>query len=204
MPNNTDKTPGALKNVILLGDSIRIGYGPFVRELLRGRADVYEPPENGRWAGYTLNCLVKHQWLGAFPDKIDAVHWNNGIWDMNSRHEEDGPFSTIEYYTECLRKIIRTLRKLTPHIIFATSTPPREDEYVSPIYKRCLLSLETARRYNAAALAVMEEHNIEVNDLFSLVLENRSRFIGEDNTHLTEEGNRACAAQAAGKLEKFL
>lgn len=193
-----------LKNVVLLGDSIRIGYSSFVRELLIGRAKVYEPPENGRWAAYTLNNLVKHQWLDAFPEKIDVIHWNNGIWDINSRHSEDGPFSSIEYYTDCLQKIIRTLRKLTSNIIFATTTPPREDNYLSPIYNRCLITMETVMIYNKAALIIMEEQKIEVNDLFSLVFENRNRFISEDNTHLTEEGNRACAARIVKKMEGLL
>jgi lysophospholipase L1-like esterase len=191
-------------NVYLLGDSIRMGYSPFVRELLRDRAVLYEPGENGRWAAYTLNYLVKHQWLKDLPERFSVIHWNNGIWDMNSRHEEDGPFSSVEYYSDCLRKIIRTLRKLTDNIIFAVSTPPREDNYLSPVYHRCLLSLETTIRYNDAALAVMRDEGIEVNDLFGLVFSNRKRFIGDDNTHLTEEGYRVCAGQVVEKISRFL
>jgi lysophospholipase L1-like esterase len=193
-----------MKNVYLLGDSIRMGYGPLVERLLEGRAKVYQPPENGRWAGYTLNCLVKHQWLKDTPERFDVAHWNNGIWDMNSRHEEDGPFSSTAYYTECLRKIIRTLRKITPRIIFATSTPPRVDHYLSPIYGRCLIPIEAAVAYNEAAVNVMREEGVEVNDLYGLILSDRERYIGEDNTHLTEAGYEACARQVAERVGKYL
>ena len=36
------------KKVLLLGDSRRMGYEPFVRELLKDVAEVYGPKENGR------------------------------------------------------------------------------------------------------------------------------------------------------------
>jgi hypothetical protein len=46
-----------MKNVLLLGDSIRLLYQPLVQEKLNGRANVYGSSENGRWSGYTLNSL---------------------------------------------------------------------------------------------------------------------------------------------------
>ena len=40
-----------MKKILLLGDSRRQGYEPYVRELLAGCAEVHGPAENGRWAG---------------------------------------------------------------------------------------------------------------------------------------------------------
>ena len=68
-----------MKNVLLLGDSRRQGYEPYVRTILEGRAGVYGPNENGRWAGYTLNSL--RFWLDQFPVP-QIVHWNCGLWDL--------------------------------------------------------------------------------------------------------------------------
>ena len=62
-----------MKNVLLLGDSIRMLYQPKVKELLKGRANVYGPAENGRWSDYTLNSL--RFWLPQLPD-ADIVHWS--------------------------------------------------------------------------------------------------------------------------------
>lgn len=44
-------------SVLLLGDSISLGYREFVKENLRGVMDVYYPPENGRMIAYTLRAL---------------------------------------------------------------------------------------------------------------------------------------------------
>ena len=69
-----------MKKVLLLGDSIRMGYDEYVRDLLKGKAEVYFEEDNGRFAAYTLwqvNQVFRHQ------GQFDVVHWNNGYWDMN-------------------------------------------------------------------------------------------------------------------------
>ena len=44
-----------MKKVLLLGDSIRMGYDDYVKELLEGECEViYDPDDNGRFAAYTL------------------------------------------------------------------------------------------------------------------------------------------------------
>ncbi len=60
-----------MKNVLLLGDSIRMQYQPKVKELLKGRANVYGPVENGRWSGYTLNTL--RFWLPQMPAADSSI-----------------------------------------------------------------------------------------------------------------------------------
>ena len=55
-----------MKNIYLIGDSIRFGaagspgYGIYVKEKLEGKANVYWPDENSRFASYTLRYL--HEW----------------------------------------------------------------------------------------------------------------------------------------------
>ena len=53
------------------------------------------------------------------------------------------------------------------------------------------------RRYNAAATALMAEENVTVNDLYALCREDANCYKCADMLHLTEEGYRKCAAQAA-------
>lgn len=44
-----------MKKVLLLGDSIRMGYDDYVKELLDGKCEViYDHDDNGRFAAYTL------------------------------------------------------------------------------------------------------------------------------------------------------
>ena len=50
-----------MKKILLLGDSIRLNYMPMVCKNLYGRAEVYGPEDNCRYAKYTLWCLS--DWL---------------------------------------------------------------------------------------------------------------------------------------------
>lgn len=74
----------ALPNVLIIGDSISIGYTPFVKQLLAGRANVMRPVlENGK----AENCQGTNNgvknikgWLG--DTKWDVIHFNFGLHDL--------------------------------------------------------------------------------------------------------------------------
>jgi hypothetical protein len=69
--------PG-LPRVLLVGDSISIGYTPPVRELLKGKANLHRIPTNG---GPTKNGTANiEKWLGT--GKWDVIHFNWGIHDL--------------------------------------------------------------------------------------------------------------------------
>jgi len=72
-----EDVPG-LPRVLLIGDSISIGYTVPVRDLLKGKANVHRIPVNG---GPTLNGL-KHldAWLGT--SRWDVIHFNWGLHDL--------------------------------------------------------------------------------------------------------------------------
>ena len=46
-----------MKNIILIGDSIRKGYDVYVKEQLKGVANVYYPDDNCRFAYYKVLLL---------------------------------------------------------------------------------------------------------------------------------------------------
>ena len=77
-----------MKQIILLGDSIRMQYQPVVGEKLADIAAVSGPDENCRWSGYTLNSL--RFWLPQLPSP-DLVQWNCGLWDMGDDYQEGIP-----------------------------------------------------------------------------------------------------------------
>src|SRR3954454_3996942 len=69
--------PG-LPRVLLIGDSISIGYTLPVRKLLEGKANVHRVPDNG---GATTNGLKNlDKWLG--DGKWDVIHFNWGLHDL--------------------------------------------------------------------------------------------------------------------------
>ena len=69
--------PG-LPRVLILGDSISIGYMVGVRERLQGRANVHRPAEN---CGETARGVASlDKWLGG--GKWDVIHFNFGLHDV--------------------------------------------------------------------------------------------------------------------------
>lgn len=54
--------------LMLIGDSIRMIYQPFVARMLAGQAEVVGPAENARFALYTLQRLSF--WLEELPPPI--------------------------------------------------------------------------------------------------------------------------------------
>ena len=181
-------------NVFLLGDSIRKGaanspgYGVYVKELLAGKANVYAPEDNCRFAQYTLRGL--YDWVNETDGaKIDVIHWNNGLWDV-LRIFGDEPLTPIDQYVEFLRRIHGQLVKLWPgaRIIFALSTAVIE-EWGKPEFMRYNREIEA---YNAAAAALMAELGVEVNDLYA-VTKDFDPFLHADWVHYNEEGSRLLA-----------
>ncbi len=100
-----------MKNVLLLGDSIRMLYQPKVKELLKGRANVYGPAENGRWSDYTLNSL--RFWLPQLPD-ADIVHWNNGFWDIGDNYQEVPPTRPLKNTSAIWAALLRSCASSFP------------------------------------------------------------------------------------------
>ena len=61
--------------ILLLGDSIRMGYGEHVAKLMEGKAQVFYPRDNGRFLQYTLRELQDWKWNLHLQDGVDVVHW---------------------------------------------------------------------------------------------------------------------------------
>ncbi len=182
-----------MKNVLLLGDSIRMMYQPLVKEKLEGRANVYSPAENGRWSGYTLHSLGV--WLPSLPTP-DIVHWNNGIWDVGDDYKEGRHFYPPELYEDTCRRIFKILRQLTKNpdlkIIAATTTPTANEAYTDiPLYNEILCR-------------VAKENGVIVNDLYTAINENLEENIGPDHLHLSRKGTEIAADLVVAAIEKLL
>ena len=74
-----------MKNVILLGDSIRMGYDKSIKKTLEGKANVVFPEENCRFASYLL-LYIPEYFDNIEKENIDVIHWNAGLWDCLRRN----------------------------------------------------------------------------------------------------------------------
>jgi hypothetical protein len=182
-----------MKRVLLLGDSIRMGYEPLVRKALAGAAELVAPEENGRFAKHTLwgvNLWIRD--LG----RPDIVHWNNGLWDLHHEAPMVEALTSLNEYIETLGRIFNELQRTGAKIFFATTTPIP--------YDGTGRSNAEIDLYNTAAVELMKFNGVEVNDLNRLVKEDLAGNICEDKVHLTEQGNLRCAEQVTAFIKKHL
>lgn len=192
--------PSDLPRVLLLGDSIRMSYQTHVARLLEGKAEVTGPEVNGRFSLFTLTSLP--DWIGVLG-RPDVVHWNNGIHDAGYNPGRSPLQIPLDDYVGNLRCIIKHVRgNLTKRLIFATSTAPHPDKPFSE--QGWSWKQGDIERYNKAAKQVMAEFDVPVNDLCGLVSSDPDLYIAEDQLHLTEAGQEACAKAVADSILPLL
>lgn len=183
--------------VTLLGDSIRVGvgniipgYGKRVAELLSPDFQVYQPVENCRFAKYTLRMIFDH---AEAMKGSRIVHFNVGHWDACNIFG-DGTFSTEEEYVENLLRITRILKSRYDIVIFATTTPVRDEHEYS---KNSVI-----KRFNELAVDALTKEGVIINDLNALLIGNKERYITNDMIHLTDESVEICARAVADKIRE--
>ena len=189
-----------MKNILLIGDSIRMTYDESVKKSLEGIANVYFPNENCRFASYVLRYL--HEYVNLIEDKnVDILHWNAGLWDSLRLFEEE-PHTPIDVYAYYIERICARIKKLLPKtkVIFATSTLVLSEK-MDKNFKRYNDEIE---KYNSVAVEIVKKYGFLVNDLCAV-----SKTLPE-NTHsdpvhyYTSQGTKALSEQVLYHLSKAL
>ena len=153
-----------MKNVLLVGDSIRIGYDKSVKKSLEGIANVYFPEENCRFASYLLRNLHEYRSLIEYGT-ADVIYFNAGLWDSLRLFEEE-PHTPIDVYAYYMERICVRIKKLFPNakVIFATSTKVISEQ-MNKNFKRYN---EDTINYNRVAVEIVKKHGFMVSDLYSI------------------------------------
>ena len=190
-----------MKQVLLLGDSIRMAYQEAAAQRLRDRCEVVWPKENCRFAAFTHNSL--RFWLREWPHP-DLIHWNNGLWDLCILYQEDGCFTPLEEYLRSLSVILRELRATGAQVVFATSTPAHPKKEVLPgPFPPCIHRSDVIR-YNAAACRLMRREGVPVNDLFAVMDGREEELVSDDLIHPTEQAVQLLADRVASCILDML
>ena len=182
-----------MKNVLLVGDSIRRGYDAAVKKTLAGKANVFYPEDNCRMACYTLRYLHEYKDL-LNGEEVDVLHWNAGLWDCLRFFGED-PHTPLDIYTYYIERICQRILKLFPNakVVFATSTCVDESKGYESRSNR-----EIAQ-YNDAAVAVVKKYGFQVNDLYALSA-SLPLNAHSDAVHYYPQGTEAFANQVLDVL----
>lgn len=189
-----------MKNVLLIGDSIRVGYDKAVRRTLEGKANVIFPEENCRFASYVLRHFHEY-FQGLKGHEIDVVHWNAGLWDCLHLFGEDvqTPIDIYAYYIE--RACVR-IKKLCPNakIIFATSTSVQEEKMHKDFFRKN----EEIEAYNKVAVEIAKKHGFEVNDLYAVSVTLPAEAHSDPVHYYTPMGTEAYTNQVLSCICKAL
>ena len=183
----------ALPRVLLIGDSISMGYTLPVREKLRGKANVHRIPTNG---GPTTNGTANlAKWLG--DAKWDVIHFNWGLHDL--KYMPDGKRQVSpEDYEQNLAALVKQMKATGATLLWCSTTPIPEGEL-------------TPRRdfgdvveYNRIAARVMAAAGVETDDLYSFALPKLKEIQRPQNVHFSDEGSAVLAEQVAREIERRL
>lgn len=190
--------------VLIIGDSISLGYTPHVVEMMKPEADVVHNRGNAQHSGTGVKKI--DDWLG--DTKWDVIHFNWGLWDLCYRNPEskvqgrrdkvNGTLTlTLDEYEQNLDQLVARMAKTGAKLIWASTTVVPEGEAGRKVGDDL--------KYNAVAARVMQKYGVTINDLNKL-----SRtfppdlFTASGNVHFKTEGSQQLAAQVADSIRVAL
>jgi len=195
-----------LPQVLIIGDSISMGYTPVLQGMLYGKVDITRPPNSG---GGWINCEgtkrgveMIDEWL-ALGD-FDVIHFNFGLHDLkhvqpdsgrNSNDPSHPQQSNLKQYDANLRLIVAKLKATGAKLIFATTTP-YPDKPGGPLRRA-----DQPLKYNKVALKIMKENGIDVNDLHGFTLPRMDELLLPNNVHFRPEANLELAKKVAKSIK---
>jgi lysophospholipase L1-like esterase len=189
-----------VKKVILIGDSIRMGYQSVVRQALLGRADVWAPEQNG---GTSINVLAHlDEWV--LSRRPDIVHLNCGLHDLRTEFGSASPAVPLDKYTANLEAIFGKIQQRTvATLIWASTTPVNERwHHENKTFDRFEADVLA---YNRTAAQVSTRLGIMIDDLCGLVMNaGRNAYLVQDGVHFSSEGYTLLGTRVADVIRTLL
>ncbi len=200
-----------LPRVLLLGDSISMGYHEDVKRLLRGEAEVFRPMRNfndaENCAGTDHGLRRIEAWLTAEGGRWDVIHANFGLHDLkhvqpgtgaNSNDPSHPPQTPVDEYEKQLDTLVAAMVKTGATVVLATTTPVPD----GPV--RPFRAPADVARYNAALVAVAARHGCAVNDLDGTVRDRLGELQRRADVHFTPAGSRVLGEAVAARIRQSL
>lgn len=202
--------------VLLVGDSISLDYGNYLRDYIRkdiqlyGKEGVEEAYQNldlpigGN--GGDSSCVLSYIEELEAEDKLNFSYFvfNCGLHDIKRNQHKEPLQIPAEQYTANLERIVAIMEEHNISVIFINTTPADETRYQGiPEFIRYASDV---LRYNELADEVMKRHNIPVIDLFGFTdsLAEKGDALFRDHTHFCPDIIRLQAAYLAGALNQAL
>ena len=183
-------------NVLLLGDSISLGYRNLLRQELSEYCKIMFPREQGK--GITDLYRMIYEWDRDIVNgnRVNLVYWNAGLWDV-VRIYGDNPQTSLETYIRYVKAMNYRLRKLYPEakICFATTTAVMEDRY-DWNFRRMNADIDL---YNNECCKVIGDELDYIDDLHEISLSARDVDY-RDATHFNYFFNKRICEHVCGVI----
>ena len=170
-------------SILVIGDSISIGYTPTIQKALGATYDVVHNPCNAMDSTWTRQQI--DYWLGSRAS-FEAITWNNGLWD----NVDSDPTSNAKYEAN-LHAIAAKIKAKTAHPLFVLTTevlPGTPNQRNADVIQK-----------NAIAVAAMAAEGIPVLDLY--VVSQRLVHVSPTDLHYTAAGSAALGAAVLAELK---
>lgn len=190
-----------LPNVLIIGDSISIGYMVPLRSKLEGVANVFRPQTNCGPSSKGLNEI--DAWIG--DREWSLIQINHGLHDLKymgpqgqnladpkaeSSHQQIPP----KQYEKNLNLLAERLKQTGATILWCETTPVPQGAAGRVV--------GDSKKYNEIAKKVMNKHGIQTNGLFDFA--NQNVPTREANVHYTPENSEKLADFVATSIKENL
>lgn len=189
--------------ILIIGDSISIGYTPFVKEHFRGKATILHNPGNAQHTGTGMEKI--DEWLG--DEKWDIVQFNWGLWDLAYRNPKAMAYGnrdkingkvtfSVDEYASNLDSLVTMIKSKTDAKLIFVTTSYVPDEEVGRFSS-------DPEKYNAVAKSIMKKHDIEINDIYKTSAKIHKKYgVGSNDVHYSPEGYKMLGEVISSFLEK--
>ncbi|WP_411350141.1 SGNH/GDSL hydrolase family protein [Paenibacillus sp. WLX2291] len=200
-----------MKDLFIIGDSISIQYGPYLKHMLeghyrydrkRGEEALYDLDQpigaNGGDSERVLQYLKSEQHNNI---RYDVLLLNCGLHDIKTDRYKREKQISLEQYRENLQEILRVADQMAQHIIWIRTTDVVDDIHNQPPATFFRFH-DDVLAYNAAADEIMKSEGISIIDLYTFTrCFEKSAYC--DHVHYTEQVRQLQAAYIAGYLENY-
>jgi len=188
-----------MTRVILIGDSIRMGYQATVCRELEGVAEVWKPEQNGGTTQKVLDNL--DEWVIA--QKPDVVHVNCGLHDLRKDFGAAESAIPLPQYEANVRTLLTRIQTGTDAVaVWVLTTPVNEQwHHENKGFDRFEADVDA---YNAAATRVATDLGVPIDDLFKVVMDaDRDAILRPDGVHFTDEGSEILGKAVAAFIKQL-
>ena len=197
-----DRETSRLPNVLIIGDSISLGYTDDVRVQLAGQANVFRAPGNSGPSSCGVECV--DEWIAEHPGNWSVIHFNFGLHDIKLAPScKDDPYVgghqvTPDQYEANLRSVVSRLKMTGARLIFATTTSVPAGSLDPPRTRGDELA------YNDIAVKIMTASAVAIDDLYNVALPVINEIQLNQNVHFTSDGYAMLAKAVALSINSAL